>query len=72
MSNRVRIIEGEPDLRSAQPLTQALGMTLSVTLEVPRGLNEEQARAFINDRLQRAATAVPELSFTAVIGRPDL
>lgn len=68
----VVLLEGCPDLRTAQYFTSEKGMGLRATLAVPRNLSEDEAREFVTAALLKATSVVPELSFCVVVGVPDL
>lgn len=72
MTAQLTIEEGTPNLCMAQRFAETLAMTLNAELAVPEGLTPEQARQFVEQRLSAAIAAVPELSFSVLIGTPDL
>ena len=71
----VDIDRGTPDLRWAQPLSGNVGMALSVKFNVPNDVQiqgENAAIAYVEAQLAKACAVAPELSFSVIVGEPDL
>lgn len=72
---RVKVIHGTPDARRVLPLSGPIGMGLAATFSVPPEVRQQGAAAalaFVQAQLLKACAAVPELSFSVVVGEPDL